>query len=207
MLIDKLYYTKNSKISKSSKVYPFSRVTNSYIGKNSYVSYNCQINNATIGNYCSIAKGVNIGLGFHPLNFVSTSPVFYSANNPLGKSFVEENKFVDHKIITIGNDVWIGANAIILDGVNIGNGAIVAANAVVNKDVSPYSIVGGVPAKEIKKRFSQQTIDCLTESKWWDLPREFFNTTRIKKIFSEEFNDQIISEFKTFVNDFKNKKK
>lgn len=206
MLINKLYYSKNSKISKLSKVYPFSRVTNSSIGKYSYISYNSQINNSTIGNYCSIAKGVNIGLGFHPLNFVSTSPIFYSIINPLKLSYVNTNKFKDFKTTTIGNDVWIGVNAIVLDGVNIGDGAIVAANSVVNKDVSPYSIVGGVPAKEIKKRFSQQIINCLIESKWWDLPREFFNITRVTKIFSEELNDQTICELKFLIKEFKKNK-
>lgn len=205
MLINKLYYGRNSKISKFSKIYPFSRVTNSLIGDYSYISYNCQINNVDIGNYCSIAKGVNIGLGYHPLNFISTSPIFYSIKNPLKRSFVKENKFKDHKKTSVANDVWIGANSIILDGVSIGNGAIIAANSVVNKDVPPYTIVGGVPIKEIRKRFSQEIINSLNESKWWNLPQEFFINKRIKKIFSEEFTEGNISELNFLIKNFTNK--
>ena len=74
--------------------------------------------------------------------------------------------------IVIGNDVWIGYEAVILSGVTIGDGAIIGARAVVTKDVAPYSIVGGVPAKEIRKRYDPQTIERLIQLKWWDWPEE-----------------------------------
>ena len=114
----------------------------------------------------SVAYGVRIGLPEHPVNMVSTSPKIY-----------RNIKLKDIKDVyfppIIGNDVWIGANAIILQGVTIGDGAIIAAGAVVTKDVPPYAIVGGVPAKVIKYRFSDDVILKLLEIKWWDKPEEW----------------------------------
>ena len=192
MIINKLFYKKNSTISSSTKIYPFSRIMNSVIGSFSYVSYNCHINNTKIGNYCSIAKGVNIGLGHHPTNLISTSPVFYSPNNPLGTKIIKEKKYCDLKRTTIGNDVWIGLNAIILDGINIGDGAIIAANAVVVKDVLPYSIVGGVPAKHIKSRFKDEFILILNEIKWWNYSLTELNEKGLIDLFCKDVDSNIL---------------
>lgn len=149
------------------------------MGYGSYIDQNSNIN-AKIGRFCSIAGGVVTVSGTHPTEkFVSTSPCFYSLENQNGMTFVEKQKFDENKLandkysVVIGNDVWIGYGAKILSGVTIGDGAIIAAGAVVTKDVSPYSIVGGVPAKEIRKRFSEEEIEFLCSFKWWDRPLEW----------------------------------
>jgi acetyltransferase-like isoleucine patch superfamily enzyme len=112
---------------------------------------------------------VKIGLGAHPTDRVSTSPIFYSNKNPFRINLtLGQQEFNEYKNVKIENDVWIGANVIILGGVKISNGAIIAAGSVVTKDVNPYEIVGGVPAKLIKKRFDNNTIEILCNSKWWE---------------------------------------
>ena len=166
-------------------MYPFTKVINSSIGSFSYVSYFCSINNVNIGKYCSIAKRTSIGLGFHPTDFISSSPIFYSNNNPLKKSFVNKKTFNDIKPTFIGNDVWIGANVVVLDGVKIGDGSVIGANSVVTKDIEPYSVAGGVPARIIKKRFSDEIIDLLMKIKWWDLDVDFLSQKDIVEIFSK----------------------
>lgn len=136
----------------------------------SYIAPSTQMQNCTIGRYCSIGPEVKAGMGFHPSRgFVSTYPAFYCKNNDgCTKSFVNEDLFEEIKDIRIGNDVWIGARAIILDGVTIGNGAIVGAGAVVTKDVPDYAVVGGVPAKLIRYRFEPADIEFLKKLAWWD---------------------------------------
>ena len=121
-----------------------------------------------VGRYCSIAEGVHIAPGQHPIDWVSTS---YSSVDWTDKYTLEDQvnqkKFLLHRKVTIGNDVWVGCNATIMDGVTIGDGAIVAAHALVTKDVPPYAIVGGVPAKVIRYRFPQPMIDRLLATQWW----------------------------------------
>ena len=115
-----------------------------------------------IGKYVSIARNVTLGLGQHPTNLVSTSPIIYN-NNP---QYLNVEQYL--KPVEIDNDVWIGTSAIVMGGVHIHTGAIVAAGAVVTKDVPPYAIVGGVPAKIIKYRFDEPTRNKLLASKWWE---------------------------------------
>jgi virginiamycin A acetyltransferase len=139
------------------------------IGKYTYINKNCLIDKSveSIGNFCSIAYGCKIGLGNHPSNWISTHPFAYDKKY----GFVEKTNFeiasTARKCI-IGNDVWIGANAIILAGVTIGDGAIIGANAFVNKDIEPYSVVTGTPAKHLKFRFDSEIIDQLKKIKWWN---------------------------------------
>lgn len=125
---------------------------------------------ADIGRYCSIANNVKTASGTHPTReWVSTNPVFYSLKSPCGKTYVDRELFDGQtKRVVIGNDVWIGSGATILGGVRIGDGAIVAAGAVVTKNVQPYEIVGGVPAKVIRKRFKEDQIEKLLVLKWWE---------------------------------------
>jgi acetyltransferase-like isoleucine patch superfamily enzyme len=145
-------------------------VNNSTIESYSYVGKNCIIQNTQISKFCSIANDVCIGLGSHPLTNFSTSPIFYRKKNPFDLDFIDENlDFEEYKQISIGPDVWIGSRVIILDGINIGTGAVIAANSVVTKNVAPYAIVAGVPAKLIRFRFNEAIVQRLLNSKWWEL--------------------------------------
>ncbi len=140
----------------------------SSMGDFSYINHSSQVANADIGKYCSIASKVSIGLGEHPTNLVSTHGAFYSKNKNF-KTFADKEYFDEYDRITIGNDVWIGTGCLITNGTKIGDGAIIAAGAVVTKDVEPYSIVGGVPARHIKMRFSDEIIRKLLDTQWWDI--------------------------------------
>ncbi len=145
-------------------------INNSFINSYTYVGKNSIIQNASIGKFCSIGSEVCIGLGGHPISNFSTSPIFYRQNNILEIKLVNEDlEFKEYEPIEIGHDVWIGTRAIILDGVIIGTGAIIAANAVVTKDVPPYAIVGGSPANLIRYRFDESKIQSLLNSEWWEL--------------------------------------
>lgn len=123
---------------------------------------------ANIGKYCSIGPNFLCGWGIHPLNGISTSPMFYSTIRQNGYSLTDENKFVERKRITIGNDVFIGANVIVLDGVSIGDGAVIGAGAVVSKDIPPYAIAVGCPIQILHYRFERKVIQDLETIKWWD---------------------------------------
>ncbi len=131
-------------------------------------SYGCFFNDSirpgvTIGRYCSISKNVSIMDANHPLHHKSTHPFFYEPNY----KYVKES-YVQHIPIIIENDVWIGKNSIIVPNVRkIGNGAVIAAGAVVTKDVPSYAIVAGNPAKVIRFRFQQEVIDKLQKEQWW----------------------------------------
>jgi acetyltransferase-like isoleucine patch superfamily enzyme len=124
---------------------------------------------AEVGKYCSIASDVHLGLGIHPLSpFVSTHPSLFLRRDWRGWSFADRDYRAEYKPVKIGNDVWIGLRGAIKDGVSIGDGAVVAAGAVVVSDVPPYAIVGGVPAKHIRYRFSPEIIAFLVDFKWWE---------------------------------------
>jgi len=169
----------NSKISLSSKLYDvdlsgynvlFEKVIliTTCVGEHTYIQRGSSVINAKIGKFCSIAPNVSIGPGIHKIESVSTHPSFFLKDTPLVKVFSKSNQFNSSIKTVIGNDVWIGYGAIILDGVKIEDGAVIAAGSVVTKDVSPYSVVAGVPAKHIKFRFNQDVINILQESEWWN---------------------------------------
>lgn len=152
-----------------------SAIFNSQLGDHTYVNSNSRINLSKIGKFCSIASNVHIGVGAHPTNFVSTHPTFYANNKPF-KTFADKMYFTEESgAIEIGNDVWIGSNSVILNNCRIGDGAIVALGSVVTKDVPPYAIVGGVPAKLIKYRFTEKDIIELLKIQWWNKSDSFLS--------------------------------
>ncbi|WP_157676795.1 CatB-related O-acetyltransferase [Chryseobacterium sp. T16E-39] len=144
-------------------------IINSSIDDFSYISDGSVISETKMGKFCSIGPNVRIAPGKHPTHtFVSTHPAIYSNPEYCLKNFQTKDHHNPVRNVSIGNDVWICANVIIADGVNVGDGAIIGSNSVVTSDVEPYTIVGGIPARVIRKRFKEEQIDVLNKSKWWD---------------------------------------
>jgi acetyltransferase-like isoleucine patch superfamily enzyme len=188
------YWDKSSSFSKLSEIRRFAKLKNSVIGKYSRINPNCRLSNVSVGNFTAVGRDTSIGLGRHPLNYASTQNIFYKNNN-MSNRWV---KSIEHPTlpIKIGNDVWIGVESMILDGVTVGDGAVIGARSVVTKDVPPYAIVVGSPAKIIKYRFDKVVIDRLLQVKWWDLTEKeiddklsFFRETKISvKIINKYFS-------------------
>ncbi len=148
-------------------------------GKNTYGFPRVMSDDTTIGTFCSIAWNVTIGTTHHPMNWLTTHIFPYSKRPDLYPILLEDDKLLHFDYVypvTIGNDVWIGCNVTILDGVTVGDGAIIGAGAVVTKNVPPYAVVAGVPARVLKYRFDEQTIKDLLELKWWELDDELIKT-------------------------------
>ena len=167
----------------------YSNVSHSYIGLGTYIAGHTSFSKVKIGRFCSIGKNIKTNIGIHPTDLISSHPAFFSIKKQAGFTFVDKNKFNEHKyadedkkyLVIIGNDVWIGNNVIIMDGIKIGDGAIIGTSAIVTKDVEPYSVMGGVPAKLIRKRFDTDVIDALLEFKWWEM--DFYWIERHHELF------------------------
>lgn len=168
-------------------------ISGSIIGYGTYIGENSFFPNCQIGRFCSIASNIKVVVPTHPTStFVSTSPMFFSPLKQNGKTFCKKSKFkefltVDNRYVIIGNDVWIGEGVTIKGGVRIGDGAIVAMNACVTKDVPPYAIVGGMPAKIIRYRFTDEQIRFLLDFQWWNKPIDWI------QLHADEFEN--ISDF------------
>lgn len=175
----------NCCISKKAVVYQLARLNNVQLGDYSYIGRGDIIRNTTIGKFCSISDYCVFGLPPHNMKSISTSPLFNSPKNGTQHKWVEVSSYSPPPMhIEIGNDVWIGYRVMIPSSVKIGNGAVIAAGAVVTKDVPDFAIVGGVPAKVIKYRFSPEIIAKLREIKWWEWEDE--RIIKYLPIFSKE---------------------
>lgn len=150
---------------------------NSHIGMNTYLGRRCKVTKAQIGNYCSIGDNVTIGPGEHDIMDISTSHIFFEERDWYGE--LTKNECI------IENDVWIGVNAVIRRGVTVAHGAVIGANSYVNKNVPPFAVVVGSPAKIIKYRFPFELQQKIIASQWWDedVPRakEILTTLRKEK--------------------------
>lgn len=160
--------------SKYNRINKNTNVSCSSIGQYTYVANDCFLYRVQIGAFTSIGPKVEVIYGTHPTNYVSTNPVFYSSRKQCGTSFVDKNSFDEFNLVSgsnmsaiIGNDVWIGFGVKIIEGVTIGDGAIVLPGAYIVSDVEPYSIVGGVPAKHKKYRFDEEQRKALLKFEWW----------------------------------------
>ncbi|MBS1737436.1 MAG: CatB-related O-acetyltransferase, partial [Bacteroidetes bacterium] len=142
------------------------------IGNYSYIAENSLVSQTVIGKFCSIGPNFLCGYGVHPLNGISTSPMFYSTGKQNGMTLSESDKIEERKTIYIGNDVFIGMNVTILDGITIGDGAVIGAGAVVSKNIPPYAIAVGNPIQIIRYRFSDEQIASLLKIKWWDFSED-----------------------------------
>lgn len=144
------------------------------IGDYSYFERHGEAIYTQTGKFCSIAANVRINALEHPMERVTTHKITYRPNEYF-KFFGVDQEFRERrrgKPVTIGNDVWIGHGAVVMPGVSIGDGAVVGANAVVTRDVAPYTIVAGVPARRIRDRFPSQVAARLSALCWWDWPAE-----------------------------------
>jgi virginiamycin A acetyltransferase len=145
------------------------------VGDYSYLNSGTIVASGRIGRFCSIGSNCQIGMADHPIEFLSTSPLLYGPVNVFGDGSHWEHYGEPPEI---GSDVWIGAQAFIRQGVTVGHGAVIGAAAVVLKDVPPYAIAVGVPARVMRYRFSPATVERLLESRWWELPVSALRASR-----------------------------
>ena len=163
------FVASNNQIDPKTTIFRGVKIKGSRIGAYTYIGANTDVENATIGKFCSVSDHCRIGMGGHNIYQLSTSPIFTQARNGTKFQWVDKDvNSVPKKFVVVGNDVLIGSHALILGDVTIGDGDVVGTGAVVTKDVPPYAIVGGVPAKVIKYRFPQNVVDSLLKLKWWD---------------------------------------
>lgn len=180
---------RNCSVDSTSKVCAKSELSKVTIGRYSYVGNDCFMVKVHMGSFCSIADRCCIGGARHPIERVSTSPVFHEGNNVMKKNF-QYFQLDEMPLTVIENDVWIGIGSIIKSGVTIHNGAVIGAGSVVTHDVPPYEIWAGNPAHRIRKRFDDDTIEKLLKIGWWN-----FKDKKIAKISNSFDNiDAFIKE-------------
>lgn len=174
----------NSTFEEFCEVGNFSVVRNSYFGRYTYTNISCIINNTDIGKFSCIGPNVTINPAQHDYKFLTTHRFLYNKEYKIFNKPVY-NKY--NKKTIIGNDVWVGVGAIIMGGVKIGDGSVIGSGAVVTKDVDPYTIVIGVPAKPLKKRFTEDQIKKVINLKWWDW--KFEKIMQNKHLFEKDLSN------------------
>ncbi len=174
-------------------------IQQSKIGRFTYTGFNTVIRGASIGNFCSISWNVSIGGKEHKTENVTTSAIWGFHNMDGNKNSIGFKYGEGQKKCIIKNDVLISSNAVILRDVTIGNGAVIGAGAVVTKDVEPYSIVAGVPAKKIKMRFDDKTIERLEKIQWWNWPIETIREN-LDLIYSKKVDDSVLDKLEELAN-------
>lgn len=196
------YLNKGSALAGRNYIGKDTCLSNVQVGFGSYVNSGCDISNTRIGRYTSIGARVTTELGSHPIDgkHVAMHPAFYSKAAAQGFCYAEENTYDEMKYldegsriqVIIGNDVWIGNNVSILEGVTVGDGAVVAAGSVVTKDVEPYGIYAGIPARKIRNRFPDDKVKSLLNLKWWDKSEDELRKLTREGRFDdiERFTDQ-----------------
>lgn len=167
------------KVGKGNKFRPnVSATSASEIGNNNYFGDRCMVGNVKIGNYCSFGPDVKLAQSQHSIKYITTYQKISKKN--IGFS-------LNHKKAQIDNDVWIGANAVVMQGVHIGTGAVIGANAVVTKDVPPFAITVGIPAQIIRYRFPDEIQNIILKSEWWryDFPEACNIVKEIERLIKE----------------------
>lgn len=180
-------------IDKTSKIEAGSSIVKAEMGRNSFCGYDCMIINCKIGAFCSLADNVSIGLASHPISWVSTSPVFIENKDSIRTKYAKHPYKANIETI-IGNDVWIGKGAYIKAGIKVGDGAIIGMGAVVTSDVPDYAIVGGVPARVIRMRFTEEQIQRLKKLSWWNWDDERIKKYGVYITDIEEFLERVEEE-------------
>ncbi len=172
----------NSQMHPTSRLANHASVVDSSVDKYTSIGRNTKVNNSKIGRFCAISYDCAIGATSHPYSHLSLHAFAYKKEF----GFVDQDK--NYNILTtIGNDVWIGTHCIIMPGVTIGDGAVIGAGCVVTKDVLPFSIMAGVPARKIGDRFTPEQISAISDDPWWDWSDE-----KIKKninVFKTDFDE------------------
>lgn len=172
----------NCRLEKNTAVCSGTQMNDCTLARCSYVGHDCFLLAADIGPFVSIADNCRIGGARHPIERVSSSPVFHAGKNVMKKNFASFEAPKAERI-TIGADVWIGAGASVLSGVKIGTGAVVGAGSVVTHDVPPYEIWAGNPARCIRKRFDDEVVKGLLDTRWWEFSEE--ELTRFAPFFDD----------------------
>lgn len=172
----------DSSIASTSKVESGSTLVSTTFGAYSFCGYDCTFIKCDVGRFCSIASKVVIGGARHPMEYVSTSPAFLSHKESIKTKFSKHHYHWDPRTV-IGHDVWIGEGVYVKGGVTIGIGAVVGMGSVVTKNIPPYAIYAGNPARLIRYRFSETVVDALLKSQWWEYSDEELHAV------APDFND------------------
>ena len=176
----------DSELGEECRIAHHASIRSSRVGRLTSIGRYSKLTHSHVGSFCAISWDVTINALTHPDNHLAMSAFPYV---PYVGQFVE-TRTQHYKLVKIANDVWIGAHAVVMPGIEIGNGAVIGAGAVVTKNVPDYAIVAGVPAKVLRFRFSEQMISRLLMAKWWDLDKSIIKANI--DLFQHEFTEESI---------------